>query len=459
MTFKEGLIAARSQIIFLLGLVAAFAIIIALERNRKEDTPSRAAINVRYEALALRPREQIPQPLPEPLTAEEQIWAAIAWRYFVNNLQPSTGLVNSVDNYPASTMWDTASYLLALISAHRLEIIRREEFDHRLTQALTSLARLPLFEDQLPNKSYNTTSLRMVDYTNKPVDRGIGWSAIDIGRLLVPFNIIVWNYPSHVDEVKAILSRWRFDNLLRGGVIYGAAVDAQGVTIYVQEGRLGYEEYAAKSLTLLGLDVFTALRYDDFLIFVEIDGVPIPTDSRAPESYIVSEPYVLDGIEFGWDEVSRDFAYRVYEAQYNRFRRTGTPTAVSEDNIDRPPYFVYNTVFTGGKAWNCISAQGEDASASRSLSTKAVFGWYALYRTSYTRDLLDKVRTLFDAARGWYSGLYEQDGRPNKAITGNTNAIILEALAYKRFGKLVGFQAPASRERAVATAASTGVSQ
>ncbi|MBI3248271.1 MAG: DUF3131 domain-containing protein [Deltaproteobacteria bacterium] len=451
MTFKEGLIAARSQIIFLLGLIAAFGVIITLEQHQATETPSHVVIAVQSQTPSVKPRSPIPAPAPEPLNAQERQWAAIAWKYFDNNVQSATGLVNSVDSYSASTMWDTASYLMALISAYRLELLKQEAFDRRLTQAFGSLARLPLFGEQLPNKSYNTTSLAMVDYTNKPVEKGIGWSAIDLGRLLVPFNIIVWNYPAHIDEVKAILRRWRFDRLLRGGVLYGATVNSQGETVYVQEGRLGYEEYAAKSFTLLGLDVFVALKYEDFTQFIDIDGVPIPTDSRAPElyeahNYIVSEPYLLDGIEFGWDETSRDFASRVYEAQYQRFLRLGIPTAVSEDNIDQPPYFVYNTVFTNGKAWNCIAESGEDASAFRSLSTKAAFGWHTLYRTSYTKLLIDKVHDLFDPERGWYSGVYEADGRPNKSITANTNAIILEALAYKQFGKLVSFQAPAFRD-------------
>jgi hypothetical protein len=64
---------------------------------------------------------------------------------------------------------------------------------------------------------------------------------------------------------------------------------------------------------------------------------------------VVSEPYVLDGIEFGWDDTSRDFAYRVYQAQYNRYVRTGIPTAVSEDNLDQAPYFVYNSILFEGE--------------------------------------------------------------------------------------------------------------
>ena len=76
---------------------------------------------------------------------------------------------------------------------------------------------------------------------------------------------------------------------------------------------------------------------------------------------MVSESYILDSLEFGADSVSKIFAHRVYKAQENRFERTGILTAVSEDNVDEAPYFVYNTVFSDGKEWNAITDQGEDA--------------------------------------------------------------------------------------------------
>jgi hypothetical protein len=351
-------------------------------------------------------------------------------------------LVNSVDNYPASTLWDTASSLLGIIAAYRLELVTQGEFDARVTKILQSLAKIPLFENQLPNKSYNTESLAMVDYGNKPVERGIGWSAIDIARFLVPLNIIAWNYPQHLQAVRAVVKRWDWNKLLRRGYLYGTFVDKNGETVYVQEGRLGYEEYAAKAFSLLGMDTLSALQQTDFLKYVRVYDIQVPTDSRNPEqygahNYVVSEPYILDGIEFGWDDISREFAFRVYAAQQERFSKTGVLTAVSEDNIDQAPYFVYNTVYTDGKVWNCITDEGKNADAFRSISTKAVFGWHVLYGTPYTNKLLDRIRPLHDPGRGWYSGLYEKSQRPNKAITANTNAIVLESLAYKRFGKLM----------------------
>ncbi len=453
MTFKENLIKARSHIIFLLGLLAAFAAVIALERwdieglSRVPDLPAsqqEGPIRV-LEALQekwIAKEMGIPAAPPRSLSEREMGWARIAWKYFEGNVQPTTGMVNSVDGYPSSTMWDTASYLMALIAVERLAIISLEDFDARLSAILRTLAGIPLFEESLPNKSYDTVSGNMTDYNNQPTQGGIGWSAIDIGRLLVPFNIVVWNYPEHTREVQAVLRRWRLERMVRDGLLYGATVNDKRETVLLQEGRIGYEEYAAKSLALMGWDVSGALKVEDFMKWVDVYGLQVPYDRRDPETYhahnyVVSEPYMLDGMEFGWDEVSRVLAYLVYAAQEERYRHTNILTAVSEDHIDQPPYFVYNTVFTNGKIWNCITEKGEDASRFKSISTKAVFGWYALYQTPYTEQLLEHVSSLFDPEKGWYSGEYEASGQPNKAITCNTNAIILESLCYKRFGSML----------------------
>ncbi len=431
MTFKEGLLAARHHIVFMLGLCAAFGVVIYLENLEI----SRPVFDVeisgqpQYREFA-------------PLTEQELEWAKIAWRYFENNTHETTGLVNSVDGYPAATLWDTASYLLGLIAAERLDIVEKDEFNRRMKLVLSSLAKLELHDDQLPNKSYNAATLAMVDYTNNVTERGIGWSALDIGRLFVPFNILVWQYPEFTLDVNKVIKSWDMEAMVVNGVLYGAEVTEEGLTNFVQEGRIGYEEYAAKSVGLLGMDVSEALLYNDFLQYESISGVEIPTDNRIPEifkahNYVVSEPYILDAIEYGGDQVSKEFAYRVYQAQENRYTNQGIITAVSEDNIDQAPYFVYNTVFSNGKAWNAITDTGEDASEFRTVSTKAALGWYLLYETPYTEKLKQYIENNFDPDKGWYSGIYEKDGSINTAITANSNAIILEALQYKVNGPLL----------------------
>lgn len=434
MTFKEGLKNARSHLIFTAGLFASFGLVYYLD-HLDLDAKSGNQMEIAVSA-------DTPKQVHGELTPEELEWGKIAWTYFKNNVQP-TGLVNSVDEYPAASLWDTASYLMALISAQRLHIIDHKEFDEKLSKALQALAKLPLFDGQLPNKSYNTQTLEMVNYKNFLSTRGIGWSAIDIGRVLVPLNIITWNYPKFMPQVREIISHWQLSKLLINGELHGATVDpTTNNTLYVQEGRLGYEEYSAKSFNLLGMDVSKSMNYKDYLSYTDIYGIQIPIDRRDPEkfhahNYVVSESYILDGLEYGWDYISKEFAARIFKVQEERYKQTGIITAVSEDNIKDDPYFVYNTIYTDGKAWNTITEEGVDASKFKTISTKAAIGWSILYQTPYGEQLRSVVKKLYDPAKGWYSGYYEVLKKPNIALTANTNAIILEALCFKKFGPLL----------------------
>jgi hypothetical protein len=393
---------------------------------------------------ALTYHEDIPAPSPGPLSQTEREWAQIAWRYFENNLQPETGLVNTVDGYPSTTMWDTGSYLTALISAARLELIARRTFDEKLSQVLISLSRLELVDGQLPNKAYNAQTLAMTNYDNTPNQRGIGWSAIDLGRLLVPLQIISWNYPDHTDEVQKILRRWNWSALSRHGQLVGAVIK-DGQMQHVQEGRLGYEQYTARALSLLGLDMSIAGNHTTYLTFHQEHGIDVPADRRDASkldahNYVLSEPYILDGLEFGGGRLPGEFAWRVYQVQERHFQQTGVLTAVSEDHLDQPPYFVYNTVFVNGEFWKAITDDGKNANQFKTLSTKAAFGWHALYRTPYTSQLLTAVSKLHDPKRGWYAGLYEKNSGPNRAITANTNGIVLESLAVMQFGSMTAWK-------------------
>lgn len=435
-SLRSGLKTARGNIVFIIGLLLAFTIVINLE---KMDTGEFEL--VKTDKISITNDKSINDSY-RPLTADEREWAKIAWSYFENNTIEETGLVNSVDGYQASTLWDTSSYILGLISAAKLEIIEFEEFDRRVRKVLETFSVIPLFDDQLPNKSYNTSSVEMVTYTNRSTQRGIGWSAIDIGRVMVPLNILVWQYPAYTPLVNNILNHWQLSKVIRDAEMVGTDLDDLGNTIYLQEGRLGYEEYAAKSLSLIGLDVSTALNYEEFLKFHNIYDIEVGVDIRSPDrfgalNYVVSEPYILDGVEYGFDEKSKELAKRIYRVQHARYVETGQLTAVSEDNIDRPPYFVYNTIYADGKKWNAVTEAGEDASEFRSISTKTVFGLHALFDTDYTQELMDTITNNHDPERGWYSGIYETSGEPNRALTANTNGIILEALHYIQEGPLL----------------------
>ncbi len=431
MSLKKGILNARSHLIFLAALITAFSGIAYLESGALQK-PTDSLLDSLEGPQGQKPRA---------LADRELLWGNIAWQYFERNVRSETGLADSVENFPATTLWDTGSFLLGLISAYELGLIERHRFDAMTEKALHSLARIPLFDGRVPNKSYNTISLNMVDYDNNESEYGIGWSAIDVGRLLVPLNILVWRYPHHAEASAAVVDRWTLEAIVQNGSLFGAKTNEQSFDL-VQEGRLGYEEYSARTFGLLGLDVSEARRYDDYLTWVKVGSQKVGADTRSVElfgahNYVLSEPYVLDGLEFGWDRSSRGLAYRVYLAQEERFQRTGLLTAVTEGHIDQAPYFLYNTVFSDGRTWGVLSTDGESHPDLRTLSTKAAFGWNALYDTPYTQILMREVEDWNDPKRGWMSGRYEVDRRLNRSFTCNTNGVILESLAYRLNGPLM----------------------
>lgn len=398
------------------------------------------------------------------LTEREMKVAKTAWSYFVTNYQPTTGLVNAVNKYPSTTMWDSGSYLAALTAARELGIIDKAEFDRRFLQFMATINKLSLFQNQVPNKVYNTITGQKVNYLNKPGE--IGFSAIDIGRMLLWLKIIKERYPEHANSIDNVVLGWDFTHVVDDcGTLHGAYIDGNKQTQYVQEGRLGYEEYAAAGYQLWGFSTCKAARPEPYAL-ADIYCVLVPYDSRDPRltsqhNYVVSESYVLHGLELGWDESSdredhpnnfshpwmKNFADRVYQAQENRYMITGIMTARSEHQLDKAPYFVYDTVYSDGFNWNTITDKGQYVPNVAAISLKAALGMWALWNSPYTDRLMDAIENASEQDKGFYEGLYENGDGPIKEFTANNNGIMLEALLFKKEGKLLRFNSNDSRNK------------
>ncbi|MFM2356119.1 MAG: hypothetical protein RLZZ528_1855 [Pseudomonadota bacterium] len=434
------------SLLFLGGLclAAGFAIL----RDGIGFLPARGLDRIEASAVA-------PQPLraPAPLDAAEIAAAQEAWSYFRVNVRPGTGLADSTAAYPSTTMWDQASHLLALVSARLTGVIPEAEFQSRTRLLLSSLRQLPLFDGRLPNKAYNTETLAMVDYANTPVPEGIGWSAIDVSRLLLALRILERHAPEMGDDIRAVVGRWDLAALASAGELTGAAREGEAV-VYPQEGRLGYEQYAARAAAMWGVDVAAAISAAAAIGWRDVAGVDVPHDLRNHTVFraispTLSEPYVLIGLEMGFDAESALLAAQVYRAQEARFSQTGIPTMVSEDHLDREPWFVYSSVQSDGTDWAVLTDLGQAFPQYRTVSTKAAFAWHALYGTDYSALVRKAVLAgTGDGAGagpqgvaatgkdGLWAGVYEAGGQPNAVLSLNTNAVVLEALAYQTAGPL-----------------------
>lgn len=369
--------------------------------------------------------------------------AKIAWKYFENNYQPKTGFVNAANSYPSTSMWDTGSSLAATIAARDLELITQKQFDDRIMALLITLNTMKLFNDEAPNKAYNTMTGEMVDYTNKSSPDGIGVSSLDLARLVQWLNILTCKQPKYQIFAQRVIARWNFCRLIKDGQMYGLDKAHSKQIQVLQEGRLGYEQYGGKVFARLGFDQTISKSYiNKYASTSEIYGIPITHDSRdaikyGAHNYVVTESYVMDAMENGIDSENASLIDNIYKVQQKRWERTGQITAVTEDNIDRDPYFVYNTIFVNGGQWNAITDTGVNMNKLKSISTKAAISMAILKPNDYySKVLMNSVRSAYDADAGWYSGVYESGIGYNKAITANTNGVILQSMLYKLQGSL-----------------------
>lgn len=270
--------------------------------------------------------------------------------------------------------------------------------------------------------------------------------------------IIKERYAEYGDLIDSVLLRWNYCHIINEhGMLYGAHGKKGVKTKYVQEGRLGYEEYAAKGFALWGFHTERASKPEPYEI-INLFGHQIPYDSRNPQSlkahnYVVAESYVLDGIELNWDlpedKTSSDnihtipwmaeFAQRIYDVQEARYLHTGILTARTEHQLASSPYFVYDTIYTDGYAWNTITESGKYVPKYAAIALKGAIGMWGLWKTEYTDLLFDAVSDLYDEKKGFYEGRFENGTGLINTFTANNNGIILEVLLYKEQGKLLQF--------------------
>ncbi len=388
---------------------------------------------------------------PLRLTEEaDQIAARRAWKYFERNWNPQTGLVNSADNFPWTTWWDQGSALLGIHAARQLGLLPPDMFQKRMNTLLQTLEKLPLPATGLPNKAYSTRTGEMRQLNDTPDPKGItGWSVIDMARFLLALHVMRSHYPEYSDSPKGdsfasrinrIVIRWNLSKLVKDGWLNGA-IPRAGRLVEVQEGRLGYEQYAAQSLKLWNIEATNALSNPPVKT-VKVDGVTLQIDQRnlknsGATNYLTNDPYLLWGLEMGWNDAVKPQVQNLLKVQQQRFKRTGILTAINEDSLDRPPYFLYYSVYANGKAWEVLNTTGKAFPQLRFFSTKAAFSWFALMPDEpYTKMLRDFVQNLSDKNRGYLSGRYENSQLGvNASVDVNTNAIVLESLLYKARGR------------------------
>jgi len=361
--------------------------------------------------------------------------ARTAWRYGDQYSRPTTGMIAAVPRYDYATVWDLGSSVAMLFCARELGFIEEAGYKARMRLALQTLQRLALFHGAAFNKAYRVSTGGMVDDRQRASRTGFGWSATDLGRLLLWLRIVANRDPELAADASSAVHRLDFTRLVKDGYLWGEDLGPGGVVRSYIEGQLGYEQYAAQGFALWDARADKALRLAEHAIPIQVMGQTVAADSRRRDR-LTSEPFVLMGLEFGWAPDVEQLARAVLEAQAERARQTGVLTIVSEDAIDRPPhYFYYYCVFANGRQFS-IDVQDPTATVDspRWVSSKAAIGWHALQPSAYTKRAIEGVEPA-RTPRGWASGVYERTARSTNTLNVNTEAVIMTAALYALRGK------------------------
>ncbi|WP_329608335.1 DUF3131 domain-containing protein [Nostoc sp. CMAA1605] len=378
--------------------------------------------------------------LTRPLTVVERRYAEAAWRYFQANYHSQSGLIDDRSDFQGATLWGLGDYLAALHAARSLDIISAQQFDQRTRHLLAALGKLPLFAGELPNRGYNTRSLQAIDYGGNPVPQGNGWSALDLGRLLAALYNLKSYHPEYTKAVDQIVLDWSYLRVVRDGILSSATVtkDQAGRTLtrVNPETRLGYEEYAARAFQLWGFDVEGSAVGGEYQTAL-VEGVKVPTQRQRTDTnsqvnqYTVSNPFLLYGLEFGLDPKMRSLFEPVFQAQAERYRRSGTLTASATTLIDRKPYTIHSAITGKGEPWVALGDDGQAVPQARIVSTAVAFAYHALYPDNqYSQKLFPATTDLYNPLTGFYEGFYETTGKTAIGFTGSTNSMILQSLLY-----------------------------
>ena len=421
---RDALLSARSYITILLGFLLGFAIVVWVEKQMPTRVESSAGM-----ALS---NDFPPLPASRELTFDEAIWARVAWQYYVNNTQPN-GLANAHDDEPWFSLWSTGSYLLAMTAAQQLNILSSAEFDERVTAALFTLSQLPLNDQGVPAAYYHADTLKIL---GKPDS-----SAIGMGRLLVALQTLLWRYPQHAAAIRDLFNQWQVGALIATSPATQSAAPLHHWALATDEPRnsFGYRLYASHTLRLIdsaaGLAVTNPPQGQQM---IDIDGIMVPDEGlRTPwgrQPSLISLPYLLTGLELGFDAQSAEIAWRIMQIQQRRHSLRVRKPPISTDYAEPAPDYVNDLP----------NRQPVDASALRDAppeqraitSTRSAFAWYALFRNSWSEALRQQVQTLQVPGRGWQRGL-NLNNSVNDVIDADTNAVVLESLAYIAHGQML----------------------
>lgn len=363
----------------------------------------------------------------QPLTREDLLLAKKAQYYIERNWNKNTGLIDSVQGYHHATLWDIASGIGAILALEKLKLISSFKASSQLTKTLKTMFKLPLYNNELPNREYNTQSGLPSGSFSNTTSNGNGWSALDIGRLLIWLEITKQYKPELTPLITLIISKWKLNRAVHNQTLYGELKQKRSIS-YRQEGRLGYLQYAAQGYQLLGFDVETAFKRDNTIAIIQ-EGASLYIDKRNL-AFFTSDSYVLQAIELGSPTVWWNQLESIYQLHKTHNSDTNILQIFAEDAMNKAPWFSYNNINIYGKSWLSTNTRGKKINNPQIFSNKVAFAFSVLFDDVFSQQLATQVISNSLSQRSIPTGIY-QDNSTNTAYNINTNSLILISLWFK----------------------------
>jgi Protein of unknown function (DUF3131) len=401
-----------------------------------------AAVSVKSEqARLLRVAQRWPsRPDANQVKSEERDLliedARLAWSYIEQLTDPETGLVpatawledGKVQSYQFSTMWDTGSLILGILSAHSIGLLSDDRFSERIDAVLGGLATGIFNGLRLP---------KGLASTNGKAPGDDDYNASDTARLLVSLYLLK-NYAKKDLGIVGILDGWELKKTIQNGV----PLTVSGGRL-VSSYRSNYAGYIARAFGLWGYPVTSPYSVPKPGSAFD-RGVHVLHDV-AEFGPIGTEPHLLEAVELGASDLASAASKALFAAQVEEYLSTGKLVCVSEGPINREPWFVYQG-FQIGKDEAPWTFETLDPSprfqtkgfvrAVDMLNSKAAFLWNVYRPSEYSDLLIAQVREWAKGSSlGFSPGVFAVTGKPEQAYSDiNTNGVILQAIAYRLNG-------------------------
>ena len=355
--------------------------------------------------------------------------ARVAWRYYQPGVgvNPETGINRAKLDWDALTDWNTGSYIIATIEAHRLGLVEsngtwgfRDRMGrvlrHLLTRQLTAnlgVGNWPYWSYYWDGRPYYNPVYLYTDVS-------------DAGRLLYALDILRKHDPSFSQQVQQVYQRCKtaYD-------VMATHIDRHPTYYGVLEA-VGFSAFGYNKSDIA--NVFDSWKGG----FVDVEGQMLPRTAT------VTEPTLHGVLELGLGGKFLEYTRRVYEAQKARWEKTGRLSGWSE-GCHPIHEFVYEKILNAdGETWFISKHDGTRVNIDPLMYTKVAFAYRAIFGTNnYTTSLFNVASRLYDDRFGFGEAAFENGQSAISLWSRNTegfysdstNQIILASARYALEGR------------------------